>query len=118
MFNYPGDRDRQASCASQLTSLTACAYSCGSGTAKKSMLLQGAGWHTQPCLQSAKVRKVNPTSDDISVACGATIPAMDKSQWRFRSDLAWFVSEWNGVTFLHPPTHLPQLEITSDASGT
>ena len=39
----------------------------------------------------------------------------------FRSDLTWwntFVSEWNGVSFLHPPTHLPHLEITSDASGT
>ena len=29
-----------------------------------------------------------------------------------------FVSKLNGVSFLHPPTHLPQLEITSDASGT
>ena len=39
----------------------------------------------------------------------------------FRSDLTWrniFVSEWNGVSFLHPPTHLPQLEIMADASGT
>jgi hypothetical protein len=38
----------------------------------------------------------------------------------FRSDLAWwntFITEWNGVSFLAPPTHLPQLELTTDASG-
>ena len=38
----------------------------------------------------------------------------------FRSDLAWwrtFVSRWNGVSFLPPPSYLPQLVITSDASG-
>ena len=38
----------------------------------------------------------------------------------FRSDLAWwhqFVQQWNGVSFLSPPSHLPSLEMTSDASG-
>ena len=38
----------------------------------------------------------------------------------FRSDLArWntFIAKWNGVSFLSPPSHLSQLEITSDASG-
>ena len=38
----------------------------------------------------------------------------------FRSDLAWwntFIAKWNGVSFLSPPSHLPHLEITSDASG-
>ena len=47
--------------------------------------------------------------------------AVQPSQRWIRSDLTWwntFVSEWNGVSFLHPPTHLTQLEITSDASGT
>ena len=37
-----------------------------------------------------------------------------------RSDLAWwrtFVDQWNGISFLPPPSHLPQLEVTSDASG-
>ena len=38
----------------------------------------------------------------------------------FRSDLAWwstFINQWNGVSFLPPPSSLPSLEITSDASG-
>lgn len=38
----------------------------------------------------------------------------------FRSDLAWwrmFVAQWNGVSFLQPPSYLPQLVVTSDASG-
>ena len=38
----------------------------------------------------------------------------------FRSDLAWwstFITHWNGVSFLPPPSHLPRLDITSDASG-
>ena len=38
----------------------------------------------------------------------------------FRSDLSWchqFVQQWNGVSFLSPPSHLPSLEMTSDASG-
>ena len=32
--------------------------------------------------------------------------------WAFRSDLMWwrtFVEDWNGVSFLPPPIHLPQL---------
>ena len=40
----------------------------------------------------------------------------------FRSDLAWwsaFIQHWNGISFLHPPppTHLPKIELYSDASG-
>ena len=38
----------------------------------------------------------------------------------FRSDLAWwqlFASEWNGVSFLLPPEHLPVHQFASDASG-
>ena len=38
----------------------------------------------------------------------------------FRSDLAWwrlFTSEWNGVSFLMPPSQLPGKELTTDASG-
>ena len=38
----------------------------------------------------------------------------------FRADLAWwreFVSQWNGVSFLHPPEHWPTVEIASDPSG-
>ena len=38
----------------------------------------------------------------------------------FRSDLAWwstFIDQWNGVSFLPPPSSFPSLEITSDASG-
>ena len=38
----------------------------------------------------------------------------------FRSDLAWwqlFTSEWNGVSFLPPPEHLPVHRFASDASG-
>ena len=38
----------------------------------------------------------------------------------FRSDLAWwntFIAKWNGVSFLSLPSHLPKLEIMSDASG-
>ena len=38
----------------------------------------------------------------------------------FRSDLAWwraFVQEWNGISFLPPPVHLPQIHLYSDASG-
>lgn len=38
----------------------------------------------------------------------------------FRSDLAWwsaFVGNWNGVSFLHPPDHLPEVELFTDASG-
>ena len=38
----------------------------------------------------------------------------------FRSDLAWwsaFIQHWNGISFLHPPNHLPKIELYSDASG-
>ena len=38
----------------------------------------------------------------------------------FRSDLAWwrtFLESWNGVSFLAPPSHLPKVELTTDASG-
>ena len=38
----------------------------------------------------------------------------------FRSDLAWwrlFASDWNGISFLPPPTRLPVWQIASDASG-
>ena len=38
----------------------------------------------------------------------------------FRSDLTWwrtFLASWNGVSFLPPPSHLPKLELTTDASG-
>ena len=38
----------------------------------------------------------------------------------FRADLAWwqtFVAHWNGISFLNPPTRLPRVEFTSDASG-
>ena len=38
----------------------------------------------------------------------------------FRFDLMWwrtFVEDWNGISFLPPPTHLPQLQMASDASG-
>ena len=38
----------------------------------------------------------------------------------FRSDLMWwrtFVEDWNGISFLPPPTHLPQLQMASDAWG-
>ena len=38
----------------------------------------------------------------------------------FRADLVWwreFLTRWNGVSFLPPPSHLPMTEFTSDASG-
>ena len=38
----------------------------------------------------------------------------------FRSDLTWwrlFLAEWNGVSFLPLPPHLPMLHMASDASG-
>ena len=38
----------------------------------------------------------------------------------FRADLAWwkeFISQWNGVSFLPTPSHLPAVEMASDASG-
>ena len=38
----------------------------------------------------------------------------------FRSDLMWwrtFVEDWNGISFLPPPAHLPHLQMASDASG-
>ena len=38
----------------------------------------------------------------------------------FRSDLMWwctFVARWNGISFLPPPSHLPHLQMASDASG-
>ena len=38
----------------------------------------------------------------------------------FRSDLAWwqtFMVHWNGISFLSPPSHLPVIELTTDASG-
>ncbi len=38
----------------------------------------------------------------------------------FRSDLAWwimFIAKWNGISFLAPPHKLPQVHLTSDASG-
>ena len=38
----------------------------------------------------------------------------------FCADLAWwqcFMDEWNGVSFLHTPHHLPSLHVSSDASG-
>ncbi len=37
-----------------------------------------------------------------------------------QADIAWwkeFVGDWNGVSFLRPPPHLPTVEMTSDASG-
>ena len=39
---------------------------------------------------------------------------------QFRSDLAWwsaFWTAWNGISFLPPPSHLPMIELTTDASG-
>ena len=39
----------------------------------------------------------------------------------FRSDLAWwriFFKQWNGISFLTPPAHLPILQLASYASGT
>ena len=51
---------------------------------------------------------VQPSQPLIRLNCG------------FRSDLAWwanFIEKWNGVSFLLPPSHLPKLDITSDASG-
>ena len=39
----------------------------------------------------------------------------------FRADLAWwqeFLPLWNGISFLPPPTHLPKVELWTDASGT
>ena len=41
------------------------------------------------------------------------------NKW-FRSDLAWwqpFLHHWNGISFLLPPSHLPQMELTMNASG-
>ena len=38
----------------------------------------------------------------------------------FRSDLAWwtaFIAQWNGISFLSPPSRLPETVITTDASG-
>ena len=38
----------------------------------------------------------------------------------FRADLAWwrtFLSQWNGVSFLPPPSLLPEITLTTDASG-
>ena len=38
----------------------------------------------------------------------------------FRSDLAWwatFIQQWNGISFLNPPAHLPRVHLYSDASG-
>ena len=38
----------------------------------------------------------------------------------FRADLSWwqaFIQGWNGISFLLPPTYLPKVEMTSDASG-
>ena len=38
----------------------------------------------------------------------------------FRADLAWwqeFLPQWNGVSFLPPPSNLPTIEVTTDASG-
>ena len=38
----------------------------------------------------------------------------------FRADLAWwreFLVSWNGVSFLSPPSQLPSIELTTDASG-
>lgn len=39
----------------------------------------------------------------------------------FKADVAWwqeFIVQWNGVSFLHPPSHLPTIHLYSDASGT
>ena len=38
----------------------------------------------------------------------------------FRSNLVWwdlFADNWNGISFLPPPSHLPSVEVTTDASG-
>ena len=38
----------------------------------------------------------------------------------FCSNLAWgnlFADNWNGISFLPPPSHLPSVEVTTDASG-
>ncbi len=38
----------------------------------------------------------------------------------FRADLAWwveFVVQWNGTSFLHPPSSLPKVHLYTDASG-
>ena len=38
----------------------------------------------------------------------------------FRSDLAWwqtFLPQWNGISFLPPPSLLPSIVVTTDASG-
>ena len=47
-------------------------------------------------------------------------PYLIRLNREFRSDLMWwrtFVMAWNGVSFLLPPSHLPQLQMASDASG-
>ena len=39
---------------------------------------------------------------------------------QFQADLAWwntFIADWNGISFLPPPSYLPTLELTTDASG-
>ena len=56
---------------------------------------------------------------DLLHAVRPSQPVMRLNQG-FRSDLAqWssFITTWNGVFFLPPPSHLPTLEVTSDVSG-
>ena len=50
----------------------------------------------------------------------AVRPYLIRLNRAFRSDLMWwhtFAMAWNGVSFLLPPSHLPQLQMASDASG-
>ncbi len=60
----------------------------------------------------------------IDLLHAVKLPTRSSSRIRlnrgFRSDLAWwqeFITRWNGVSFLLPLSHLPQLEMFSDASG-
>ena len=90
------------------------------------MLSQGIGIpcrHSQSCLQGGQVRPLF-LRRMIDLLHAMHRPPHCRAPIRlnagFRSDLAWwraFVERWNGVSFLPPPSYLPSVEFTSDASG-
>ena len=73
-----------------------------------------------PRLQSCTVRSFFPPPHLKGVCHHPLRPHPFRLNRSFRSDLTWwrsFVSKWNGVSFLPPPSHLPWLQMASDASG-
>ena len=65
------------------------------------------------------VRPFVPVTYDPPSTCRAPLTSLIRLNKGFWSDLAWwraFIQGWTGISFLHPPAHLPQFHLYSNAS--